>query len=333
MVDGAAGCAMEAVPSATLVASRVGDDLLLPTRNRRLGLNESDFGARRATTPRARGRHGDPGGRDAIRSVPPRGARGGYARDAIERCVCDGARPTRTPMSDLSSDEDARARPLPSNVPRQPPSSPALTSPPSPTASIARRRARGRERRGRRPPAVIPPRASSRRPRGVRRGQPRIDRGPRGSLARHRRGRRRRLPPTPRRLRARRRARYRVRSRRPNLPRRGRLRAPPRHVRVPPPPPRRRSIPRARRASLMGRRRIRPRHPRPLGRHPRHHPRRRARAHPTRARQTHGRAGRSRGNRPRARPRRRMGSHRRARVLTPETHRETRAPRGGWRRG
>ena len=41
---------------------------------------------------------------------------------------------------------------------------------PSPTASIARRRARGRERRGRRPPAVIPPRASSRRPRGVRRG-------------------------------------------------------------------------------------------------------------------------------------------------------------------
>ena len=40
-----------------------------------------------------------------------------------------------------------------------------------------------------------------------------------------------------------------------------------------------------------------------------------------------------RGTAPRAAPRRRMGSHRRARVLTPETHRETRAPRGGWRRG
>ena len=175
---------MEAVPSATLVASRVGDDLLLPTRNRRLGLNESDFGARRATTPRARGRHGDPGGRDAIRSVPPRGARGGYARDAIERCVCDGARPTRTPMSDLSSDEDARARaPSPVERPRQPPSSPALTSPPPPTASIARRRAprtrTPRKTTPRRYPAarfVSPaarrsPRAASYRPRSAR--QPR----------------------------------------------------------------------------------------------------------------------------------------------------------------
>ena len=297
-------------------------------------MNESDFGARRATTPRARGRHGDPGGRDAVRSVPPRGARGGYARDAIERCVCDGARPTRTPMSDLSSDEDARARPLPSNVPRQPPSSPALTSPPSPTASIARRRARGRERRGRRPPAVIPPRASSRRPRGV--------------------------PP--------RAASYRPRSaRQPRAPSARTTTTPPAHASPPPraaPSSLSRPVASSEPSATRTTSSASSAHsecplPRPdadpslarvarlswaadgsalaiLVRSGDIHVITRvgARVHTQRARdRPMGARGVPAGIALALAPRRRMGSRRRARVLTPETHRETRAPRGGWRRG
>ena len=324
---------MEAVPSATLVASRVGDDLLLPTRNRRLGLNESDFGARRATTPRARGRHGDPGGRDAIRSVPPRGARGGYARDAIERCVCDGARPTRTPMS-RSLIRRGRAR-APSPVERPPPTTlvaRAHLSPPPHRFDSATTRPRTRTPRKttpRRYPAarfVSPaarrsPRAASYRPRSARQ--------PRAPSARTTTTPPAHASPPPRAAPSS--LSRPVASSEPSATRTTSS-ASSAHSSAPSPAPTPIHPSRASRVSHGPQ--TDPPSPSSSARATSTSSPASARACTPNARATDPWArGRSRGNRPRARPRRRMGSRRRARVLTPETHRETRAPRGGWRRG